>query len=213
MGLVNTNDTVELTCFGRLDNQAVLNVFHYRYESDSPVDDDAAYTDLMQNLIQAFRDTVWAAPLGPWRGAVAVQYTLERIRAQKVNYPPRRYFIEELVGESGAGPGTSLPSQTQLRVTMRGFQTGKGLNGGKMFAGIATGTYTLGIWNNATQAAWQAVADNLEKPLVATLVPVGFKFYPVVWSPRNVLNNNRVRAAIVQPEVRTANRRVVGRGI
>lgn len=213
MPIMNTGDVVELTCFGKQDSQAILNVFHYKYRSLDVVDTDAAYTDLMQELIADFRNQVWAPAVAPWRGGVAVQYRMERIRAQKVSYGARHYFVEEAVNQDGTGGGTALPSATQLTVTLRGTQVGKGLTGGKRFSGLTTGDFTAGVWNNVIQAQWNVIAQNLVKPLVISFIPPGFKFDPVIWSITRPLGNNQVRAAIVQPEVRTMKRRVVGRGI
>lgn len=211
MSTLSTNDVCEVTMFGRMSGQAILNVFHYVYEGTA-ITTPAGYNTEMDQLAAAFRTNVWNHASGI-RVNVMNAYTLEYIRAQKVAVN-RSWFSDLAVNEQGSNVlviGDPLPQNVHLTMTLRGNRTGRGVQGSKRFAGLASGSLQNGVWSVPTTQQWAAVGGR-----VATDLPgsIGFStFYPIIWNARTPNLRNKIRQVAIQSTVRIDRRRTVGLGI
>lgn len=206
----NAGDICEITCFGNLDSQTIINTFHYQYSG--PGVTSLNYTVDLQNLIANFKTGVWTPT---WKTRVSTAYILNVIRAQKVGpaLNDRGYYVQSTVAETGTDVDVNLPADVQMCVSISTNRSFKGATGSKRFAGLPLNEANGSVWLAGTVTAWNTVGANFSNVLTGS---VGTNVYtPVVWSP----NPNRrftpgsILSTRARAEIRTQHSRTVGRGI
>lgn len=211
MSTLATNDVVEVTQFGRMSGQVIMNVYHYVYEGTA-ITTPAAYNTEMTQVINAWRTNVWNHPAGI-RASTMADYVLTAVRAQKVA-PVRSWFVESQYNEAGQNAillGGPLPQNVHLTMTLRGNRTGRGVQGSKRFTGLGASQQVGGVWDPAVTAQWALVGARIALELPGSL---GFSnFYPIIWNARSPGLRNKVRQVAIQSTTRIDRRRTVGLGI
>lgn len=207
---INPADIVQFTVFQDYQNSRLLNIWHYQVTADTPVQSDGAA--VMTNMINEF-ETLFYGAGGAIPALTHSTLAYRQIRGQVV-FPTRRFYVPKLLNYSGSGGAalTPLPSDTQLRVTLRNATPGRGVNGGKSFGGLTTSDMTGAVWNVGARSVWQSnvadhVVDELSNP------PETWHLQPVVWNARDPLTPGEIAVGIVQEEVRVMRRRQFRIGI
>lgn len=209
MPSISPGNIVEVTTFGSYDQQAILNVFHYRYVGVTTIS-DADYATNLTSLGTDFKDKVWNPVANSWRSRVVDLFSIQRIRVQLV-YPTRGYYQDVPVNQGGISEEPGVPPDFALTMSFRTDRAFRGATGSKRFTGCISSQYTLGSWKDDYLALWALSAPNFLLTLQGNDITRLFR--PTIWSPKRPGDNVTILGTLVQRTVRTQHRRQVGLGI
>lgn len=205
--IANTN-IVEATFFGTLQNQTVLNVFHYQYSGPGIVAAD--YAANLAALGLGIKASIWGHAVNGFKNFVSNEYALLKIRTQLVA-PVRGYYVDTAVNEAGGVASPSMPVNDAITLSLTTDRAIQGGTGSKRFAGLPTVGHLQGKWTVAAQGNWASVGTQIL--LSQNGIGVLDVFFPIVWSKKRSADRSTVLSVTVRPEVRTQHRRTVGLGI
>lgn len=202
------NAVVELTAFSTYQNQTVMNVFHYHNALAAiPLPDG---DNELQNLMSKFESTVWDDIANGWRMKVSSGFVLQALRAQVVT-PGRQYYQQLTVNEAGALLGISIPSDTNITLSLRTAGAIRGMTGNKKFTGLELSSISGNAFTNPTITSWQPVGTLIRTTL--TDIANADRWVPIVWSRLRPSDRRLIVGGTVQQEVRVLRRRQKGLGV
>jgi hypothetical protein len=185
------------------DGQRLLNLFHYYREvavgSPGLAYDDAAAGDFY--TLTAGDPAIMA--LFPTNCVIVST-------SAQIVYPTRYARGNSFPNPSvpGTRAGVTLPVPIQWSLTTMGDLAGPGAHGGNRWPGPCIADETNSLFSGVfTAAAYTAVAA-----LYADVNLAADVWSPLIYNKKFPLNSNPIVAVIVEDEVRTMRRRVVGRG-
>lgn len=204
---VATNDCIQVTVFSRYQGQRVLNVFHYVYTGPPRSD---GFT-LFQSLLSNFQLLVIQYPTKAWFHLVTTDFVFEFVQAQTV-HPTRQPYVQlDLLALIGTLAVPSIPSDTNITVSLRTLVIGRGKTGNKKFTGLSTSSFDGNVFTGPTLVDWQQFSGCLKNPLQDDTATDAF--FPIVWSRRLATQRRQVFGTNARPEVRVLRSREAGKGV
>lgn len=193
-----TQDVYRLTVLGRLHNQRIIQVHHYRQTTTEPGDNSAQLT------------AAWRVANEPsLLACLSNEYSQEGYLTQRIHPLPVNAAYElPTPSLNGSVVVSSLPSSVAAVTTKRTLFAGPKYRGRNYYAGVPT---THELDSKLTASAmnlWGTYASNLEVPLVSL---GGISFTPVLFH-RSTSTNTTVFTCIARDILRNQRRRQVGRG-
>jgi hypothetical protein len=204
MPIPATSSILECTLVGRLNEQTILNIFHFY----TP----AAIVPMGRGLANATAEDFWFQ-LGTQVAFIGLfhnNFTFQRVTCQQI-FPSRmaRGTNTPAPPIPGTRVGNPLPQQTQWSATTLADGSGPGSHGGNRFTGATLTDQSGGVWNNAFLDEAAGAVSWLYQPITIG----GVDWAPVVYRRKAPLQSQQVESYILEDQVRTTRRRVVGRGI
>lgn len=206
---VLNNAIAEVIITGEADGQTTMTVLHFRVSGipdppgnvDSLVLDAQLYADLNAGM----------SILAAYRACMAAEALTKSVSVQWI-YPTRlaRDFVE-VADNNGTGPSGLLPSLVAGAITKRGVFAGRHSIGAVHMPAVPSSWESGGSLTLTGIATYKALADLLPVPLTDILSP--YVFTGVIFNRDDPNSSVEIATAGVQTTLRTARRRVVGRGI
>lgn len=201
------NDVIELSFRGSLFGQRILNVMHYYVAAPGTGTPEQQLLALVSD-IQAGTGSV-AGLKSHFLDCIAIQYTLDSIRAQRV-YPTRTVYQQVLSGDVGQWTTSDCQeSNIAASILKRTLTPGRMGLGRMQMAGLATDAALQGMLNPANQAVPLAVwaADMLLN--YVTSAPA-VTFSPCLYNPTGAgLRFSPLVATVVEDTLRVMRRRTL----
>lgn len=184
-----------------------VNVWHFKQKTASP-----DVEDVIDYVVTNFYD------LTKTQG-VSSEWTLEIANARKLTVPAV-LFSKALSVQGGGTPGTELPPQSALVITLRSNLAGRRHRGRMYLGGYLESVQNAGTWQTSTVNAIQTYVDDL----VTALGNGGTNLDWIwgIWSrryggedpgPYNLTEGwTDIYSAVVRDTVHTQRRRVAGVG-
>lgn len=202
---MTVNDIISLTAIGRLDDQVVMNVFHYRLTSLGSL---TAFPTWAVALNDKLND---AAELSAfYTNCLSEDVTDLRWFIQKI-YPTRLVkHVGDMDPDIGAIAESALPPGTQASLTKRALVAGKHAIGGIRMPGVPVTASEGGYISSAYKVLLTNLRDSLQAPI--TSVTIG-TITPIIFNRSNPAGSLDIDSITPEDTMRTIRRRVVGRGI
>ena len=203
-GIPNVKVIVETVIAGRLDGQTTLNIFHWATEELTP-DVSRAQATIMADNFKAMTAGALA-----FMNMFTTQWSIIQCYAQQI-YPTRRArgVSAPAAPVDGMRAGTPLPTSVQWSSTSLTDKAGPGGHGGTRWPGAVVDDQANSKWTDAFLVDAADAIDFLFNPIVLN----GQLWSPIVYNRLSPLLSEYVTSYILEDEVRTMRRRVVGRGI
>jgi len=189
-----------------LAGQTILNTFNYYF--DSAVE-EPNYNVIMRKLIEEFDGEGEA--LDQWRDQLSDEITLKEVSAQPV-YPVRLAPFRKQYELSGTVATPSVPVNCAMVAQKTSFAAARYGVGSTHIAGLpSSALLTAGSWSVAQSGAMENVISLFN--VVKNILPDGYIFRPVLWSPLEPTRITEVTGTVVKDQARVMRRRTVGLGI
>jgi len=201
-------DIVEVTWVQEMFSQTILNIQHFRVTSStssgSDVGDNQSTADHLASLTGAGQlITVWRTNLVP-------EWTLRRVRVQKVS-PIRSAYTTAAINLSGLDGNDSQLPNIAVVVSKRGTSGTRRAQGSIHFAGWSPAFFNQGVIQAGIETWW----NNLE-PLwsaTQTVAAIPASIQPIIYNPGASINWQTVAVWQLQDTARVMRRRTVRVGI
>jgi len=204
MPSVNLDNVIQVRAHATLAGQRLITIHNYAVVDGINAD----YDDLITALHVKLTDPIlgW---LTQYVNAVSDEWQGVWVDYQKVK-PTREYYIRKAWAPTGGIASPSLPPGATAAITKQGSIAGKGLTGHMLYSGVPA------IHNNnglLTEAYRTGEADSLADTLAGEHFVETMDLKPIIGTAKVGGQWNEMLNGLVEREVRTMKRRVVGRGI
>jgi len=194
---------VECTVVGRQAGQMIMNTYHY-YTNGDPIPGTLAWA--------AAAAADWSALTAGRADFMAMFNPLYEVRSVSVQLIwPTRYARGPFIQTppvAGTRAGTITPPGTQWSATTLTDATGASSHGGNRYAGLNVADTDLG----EITGAFGIVANDGVAPLYTDIALQGVALTPLVYNRNDPESSNPIANFIIEDQIRTMRRRVVGRG-
>lgn len=210
MAQFEVGNVIQITMFGKLHGQTIMNVFNYRMATST--EDPPAGPVAAEIAAQFFANLHLVV-----MARLSNEYTTDRLRIQDVY--PTRYVHHDFAPSQPSNQGgqqvtNSLPSAMSIVTTLISETAGRSHRGRKFWAGIPVGADDDSVVAANVLQTWRGAVDpQLIADVEATVDLINYTLVPIIWSLTNPLEKDDVVAALTRETLRTQRRRVVGRGI
>lgn len=203
---VAANSILEVTLIGNLASQTTLTLLHYKTVT-AISDGDSAINTVNANINNALPSCLVAYYLA----CCGAGFDLLAVRYQWIYTV--RYLARTIpaVLTSGTAGSTALPPGVAVAITKQAQTSGRKNRGTVHMPGVPLDAVTDGSLSpGAGLTAYVNLGKEIEVPQ-----PIGGGTFaaPVIYQRSSPINSQQVIQTIVQTNVRTMSRRVVGRGI
>jgi len=198
------DQVIQITIIAELDSQDIYNCYHYvKLGGGMPLTlqfSQGLATDYYDNYVNIAAYKLMFNPL----------YEIKRVHGQII-YPVRNALGSKVPvgGIAGTRAGTPLPTSTQWSVTTLTDMPGPGGRGGNRYCGFNADD----VEDSEITAAFGIDGNDGVLALYSPILIAGNPMDPLVYKRNDPLGSNRIVQYILEDEVRTMRRRVVGRGI
>jgi hypothetical protein len=198
---------IEAAYVGECNGQTVMNIFHYRVETQSSIADVGAEVLVFR---QAFGSLGGGSMLAAYLLCMPTNYTLTRVTAQPI-YPTRYRRNTQGNEVAGTGSAAALTSNLQASITLTTDLAGRNQNGGKRLLLPGDGF----LDGNLVDAQFDALGTLGAAMILPVTAGSGGGIYNacLFHRPPSVGQYTDITGFIVQRSVRVMRRRTVGLGI
>lgn len=208
---VQNDSYLEVTNLGVVNDQRIMNVWHYRFTvpGTTVVDGDALVDVLKQNIQAAVGDNL----LVNLRAMCHPGVVWQKVRYQWIH--PIRYSPTESAVGAGAGAldEDELPQNVAGVVTLNSIFGGPGSTGRKHFGGLTQSSVTNGMMTNS----WNILATDVCIPMSNTIDTVAVQaasfLVPVIWDRATPANSIHWENFTLRDTARVMRRRTIGVGL
>jgi len=201
-------DIVEVTWEQLMFSQVILNIQHYRVVSSSStgsdVGDNQSFADHLAGLTGA------GELITVWHAAAVGQWTLSRVRTQKI-YPVRSAYPNASIGQAGTSGNASSLCNTATVVSKRGTSGTRRAQGSIHFAHFSPEEYASGEIQAVQETWWNNMEPLWSATQVVAAIPASLQ--PVIFNPGATPNYQVVAVWQLQSTARVMRRRTVRVGI
>lgn len=207
MGLP-VNAIIEATFQGRLFNQTILNIFHYRVALESTIVDPIAE---VTDFLGSFNDPGPTGFRKLFMDCMPNNYTLVAARAQAIRPIRYRAVLNTPAGVVGERDATETANLAAV-LTSQSNRSGRREIGGKHFPTGSATDIDAGVLTNDLKAVLTIFRNKWLTQIVT--VGGGGVYQPVILHPGTVAPQfSDITAVAIQDTVRVMRRRTVGLGI
>lgn len=207
MAGLNGNDVVGIQIHGTIFGQRTISTWWYRVLVPST---SASYITALTHVVSNF-DAGADSPGPAFSLAAPQNWTWNFTRGQVVS-PTRKIYVESVVGQPGQIAEDATTPNLQGSITRRSeLGTRRNISSLHSVALPPTGQV-----DGLLSAGYKALLATVATKSLNILDWVGdaVELQPIVWGPATPTDTTRaITSTIVQDQVRTLNRRTVGRGI
>lgn len=202
------NDIVEVQWRSAYEETVIMNVYHLRVISSTSSSSDVADNQSLADHLAG--EAGVGAFVTPFRNALALNVTLQRVRTQKIA-PARSPYTEATIGQQGLWPNPASTGNLAGVITKRG-SLGTRKSVGSLHIGPVPET---GYVNGNIGAGYASVLNILYEALAAvfTVAASGVSYQMVIYNRGTIPNWNQIAAHSVQDTVRVMRRRTLRVGI
>lgn len=205
MYTINGGAIVEVRVLGKIEQQDVINVLHWRYDpSGATIADGGAELGLLFNALAAANKF-----LQRLAQATSTDYTPARVAMQWIH--PTRYVSRFFDNPYPAGTiaGGCMPSNVAMAITKRGEIADRHSIGTLHIGGIPR----VNVVGSFVNGAQMLLMEDVASESISNLTVAGTRTYsPVIYDKAAPAGSVTPRTQGVQPELRTMHRRTVGLG-
>jgi len=198
---------IEYIVESELDNQRLLNTFHYRYSTDAPAQSPGAV------LLGDFLDDMEVALNGIPKAIIdsaSEDMTILSHRAQVI-YPLRYAYLLDGIGDPGARVGTAVPAGVAGCVLRKIDLAGRGKTGRVEIPGALVTDMEEGKWSITYLGLLNTIGNAMiiQRDLGTEIGGL----LPIIFNRANPILSELMTSWNAQSTIRYMTRRVVGRGI
>jgi len=206
---IAANDIVQVVIESQVQNQTILNVLHYKAETNfSP----KTYFEALDELCQKLSDNVVPSLVKAMLNAMAGNCEVRNIRAQRVA-PVRSVYVNTSIGQPGVLTPTNTLSNVGGTITKQTDLAGRGRTGSFHMAGLPAADFAAG---SLTVAAVGRLID-IGEFIQSNILNVGgaIIWRPGTYSPNAAAGSQFHELVNVFPQTtaRVMRRRTLGVGI
>lgn len=200
---------IEVIVRGRLYDQTIMLVRHYKQLGATPVDyNDAVAT--LEDIINQY-NTDATLPLGAWAALATTDMKLDWVQAQFIQPVRYRYEIDVATPGTGAAAPPTMPQNTAIGFINRSIHTGRKARGTTHIAGMPVSYTDSGYLTVAAQTALLPLCDAMKSPIVLTIPTI--QIDPILFDRTFPLDPEVISDVFTEDNIRVMRRRTVRLGI